>query len=300
MRLDYVTVDVFTHTRFGGNPLAVVFDAGRLSDAEMQYIATEFNLSETTFTCPPRERENDANVRIFTPTAELPFAGHPNVGTAYALARRAEAGGTQVSGFKFEEKAGLVEVELWLEDGVTQGAEIAAPATISIGDEFPANIVARACGLATTDIETRSHAPCLTSTGTPFISVELKSRAALDKAVCMNDVFVHEIPADVATGIHLYVHTADGEVDIDARMFGPLFGIAEDPATGSATTNLIGLLASLDPATDVMLEKRITQGVLMGRPSLLRARAIKRAGVVEQTFVGGTCVPVMVGTIDLG
>src|SRR6266481_4953255 len=124
MQRRYITVDVFTDRAFGGNPLAVVLDAGGLSTAQMQAIAVEFNYSETTFVLPPRDAANDAQVRIFTVNRELPFAGHPNVGTAFVLATQAAKPPARL---KFEEGAGLVPVEILMEGGRVVGAELTAP-----------------------------------------------------------------------------------------------------------------------------------------------------------------------------
>src|ERR1700739_420014 len=133
MQRRYVTVDVFTDRAFGGNPLAVVLDAGGLSTKQMQAIAAEFNYSETTFVLPPRDSAHDAEVRIFTVTTELPFAGHPNVGTAFVLANRAAKPPARL---KFEEGAGLVPVEILTKDGSVVGAELTAPQPLSKRTRF--------------------------------------------------------------------------------------------------------------------------------------------------------------------
>src|SRR3954466_14397050 len=124
MQRRYITVDVFTDRAFGGNPLAVVLDAAGLSTAQMQAIASEFNYSETTFVLPPRDAANDAQVRIFTVNREIPFAGHPNVGTAFVLATQAAKPPARL---EFEEQAGLVAVEILQEQGSAVGAELTAP-----------------------------------------------------------------------------------------------------------------------------------------------------------------------------
>src|SRR3984885_15879207 len=132
MQRRYITVDVFTDRAFGGNPLAVVLDAEGLSTAQMQAIANEFNYSETTFVLPPRVSEHTAHVRIFTPRIEVPFAGHPNVGTAVVVAREWEANGrAPVDRFVFEEAAGLVSMRLLRDGGVVVGAELTAPEPLS-------------------------------------------------------------------------------------------------------------------------------------------------------------------------
>ncbi len=298
MNLNFVTVDVFTDRQFGGNPLAVVPDGRGLTSSQMQAIAAEFNLSETTFVLPPQDPAHTAAVRIFTPRAELPFAGHPNVGTAFVLARVAESAARPFAGdtMTFEEKAGLVRIELLRSGLEISGARLAAPQALSVGETIAPAFIAAACGLREDDIETRAHLPCIASCGTPFVFAELKSLAALAAARPQSDVFAEHIPVNRATGIHLYVQESGG---IDARMFAPLYGVPEDPATGSANVALIGLLAQMHPEPTLRLDRRIMQGVAMGRPSVLDAAADKRDGIVVATFIGGTCVPIMSGTITL-
>ncbi len=298
MNLSFVTVDVFTDRQFGGNPLAVIPDGRGLTSSQMQAIAAEFNLSETTFVLPPQDAAHTAAVRIFTPRAELPFAGHPNVGTAFVLARAAASAARPFAGdaMTFEEKAGLVRIELLRSESEIVGARLAAPQALTVGETIAPAIIAAACSLREDDIATRAHLPCVASCGTPFVFAELKSRDALAAARPRTDVFAEHIPVERATGIHLYVQENSG---IDARMFAPLYGVPEDPATGSANVALIGLLARLRPEPTLRLDRRITQGVAMGRPSVLDAAADKRDGAVVATFIGGTCVPVMSGTIAL-
>ena len=301
MKLDFVTVDVFTDRQFGGNPLAVVPDARGLTSVQMQTIATEFNLAETTFVLPPKDATHTAQVRIFTPRAEMPFAGHPNVGTAFVLARAtASAARPAVADtMMFEEKAGIVPIVLLKAGPRVTGARLAAPQRFSIGKEIPPEIVAAACAISANDIDTRAHRPCIASCGTPFVFAELKSRAALAAARPRVEIFAEHLPVTKATGVHLYVQAATAGSDIETRMFAPLHGIPEDPATGSANVALIGFLAKLRPELDSTLTRTISQGVDMGRPSLMQALAEKRFGAVVATYIGGTCVPVMSGVITL-
>jgi trans-2,3-dihydro-3-hydroxyanthranilate isomerase len=304
MRLTFITVDVFTDRQFGGNPLAVVIDAGGLSSRQMQAIAAEFNLAETTFVLPPRDAAHTAQVRIFTPRAEMPFAGHPNVGTAFVLAREGQCHGRPIGGeaMVFEEGAGLVRMELVRQGATVIGASLAAPQPLVVGDAVAPEIVAQACSIAVDDIETRHHQPCIASCGAPLLFVELRDRRALAEAQPRADVFARHLPRDRITGIHLYVQAAEADrsgAAIQCRMFAPLHGIPEDPATGAANVALIGLLAQLRPEPDLQLAKKIAQGVDMGRPSLLEARADKTAGLVTATYIGGACVTVMRGVLDL-
>ena len=301
MKLNFVTVDVFTSTRFAGNPLGVVLNAEGLSGGQMQSIAAEFNLAETTFVLPPKDPANTAEVRIFTPRYEMPFAGHPNVGTAFALARIGKSYGRVIGsdGVIFEEKAGLVPISFLKEGTTVIGTRLASPQHLTVGAEVPHELIASACSLSAHDIETRNHRPCIASCGTAFILAELKGRAELAGAIARPEVFTREVSKLPVTSILIYTQVEESGLDIRARMFAPHHGIPEDPATGSANVALVGLLAKLRPEPDLRLSKTIAQGVEMGRPSLLQAEAEKKSGVVTATYIGGRCVPVMSGTIDL-
>ena len=297
MRIDFVTVDVFTETKFGGNPLAVVPDARGLATAQMQAIAAEFNYAETTFVLPPQNAAHTAHVRIFTPRAEMPFAGHPNVGTAFVLAT--EWKGNIKEPFLFEEKAGLVRLDLIKDGGAVIGARLNPPQPLRRGPTIAPDLVATACSLDTADIETANHAPCFASCGVGFVFAELKTRTALAKAQPRAEIFAAHVKADAATGILVYVREQSGGADIQARMFAPLYGVPEDPATGSANVALVGLLAGLRPERDLTLKLRVAQGIDMGRPSLLEASADKKAGEVTVMSIGGRCVPMMRGVLEL-
>jgi trans-2,3-dihydro-3-hydroxyanthranilate isomerase len=183
MQLDFVTVDVFTDRRFGGNPLAVVLNGHKLRTGQMQSIAAEFNLAETTFVLPSKSSAHTAEVRIFTPRAELPFAGHPNIGTAFVLARLGSVNGSVVSDpIVFEEKAGLVRLDLIKDGSLVVGARLAAPQPLVRGEDITLDVVATACSIDVKDIETGNHSPCIASCGIPFVLVELKARSCLAAA----------------------------------------------------------------------------------------------------------------------
>lgn len=298
MKYRYYTCDVFTETRFGGNPLAVLPQADRLSEPQMQQIAREFNFSETAFVFPP-EAGNTRKVRIFTPAREVPFAGHPNVGTAFVLASAGEFGEIRTSlTVTFEEKAGLVPVTIHEAQGKITSCELAAPESLSLGKTLPAPRVASAVSLATEDIVTKTHHPQVTSVGLPFLITELKDRSALERARVNLGEFEALRSEGVRPSVHLYVRATDG-FDIRARMFAPLSGVPEDPATGSANCALVGLLAHYDEQPSGSFSLRIAQGVEMGRPSTLVARAEKKDGVVQGTWIGGASVLVSEGTIYL-
>ncbi|SHJ96632.1 trans-2,3-dihydro-3-hydroxyanthranilate isomerase [Roseomonas rosea] len=285
----FVTVDVFTDRRFGGNQLAVFPDARGLSDAEMQALAAEFNLSETTFVLPPENPAHTARVRIFTRQYEMPFAGHPNVGTGFVLAQQDGA-----DRLVFEEIAGLVEILVERDaTGGVVGTTIAAPQPLSLGERFPAASIAACAGLEEAAVRSTAHPPVHAGTGNPFILAEVEPealpRAQPDFAAFRRLVEAH--PGLKGRGsLYLYAHAGPGAVR--ARMFAPLGGTVEDAATGSAATPLAALLLSLSGETEARLD--ITQGVEMGRPSLLRTRAHRAADGIRAT-VGGGCVPVLRG-----
>ncbi|HXP72642.1 MAG TPA: PhzF family phenazine biosynthesis protein [Stellaceae bacterium] len=286
----FVTVDVFTDRRFGGNPLAVFSDARGMSEADMQRLAAEFNLSETTFVLPPADPANTARVRIFNRTAEMPFAGHPNVGTGYVLAGE----GRDKNGvLRFEELAGLVEINVDRDGaGAPAGATIAAPQPLSLGLELPADAVATCAGLEPSDVLVREHKPVLASVGMPFVFAEVAGAALTRAAPDLAEFRRTEADWPALKGrLALHLYARDG-ARIRARMFAPLSGTLEDPATGSANATLGALLLSLTRESSATYE--IVQGVEMGRPSLLRVAARRAPDGVRAT-VGGGCVPVLRG-----
>jgi trans-2,3-dihydro-3-hydroxyanthranilate isomerase len=300
MQRRYITVDVFTDRAFGGNPLAVVLDAGGLSTAQMQAIATEFNYSETTFVLPPQDSAHDAQVRIFTVRSEIPFAGHPNVGTAFVLATQAA---TPPARLLFEEKAGLVPVEILTQQGSVTGAELTAPQPLKRMTQLSAEQAAACLSLLANDVKTDRHRPQIASVGLPFLMVELSSREALRRAKPDAVAFGKTFPCDGSDAVYFYtreVPASEKPLDLQARMFHPgSSGLSEDPATGSATAAAAALLADLDSTQDGELKLRIGQGVDMGRPSLLLTRIRKKNGAVTSAHVGGGCVQMMEGTFRL-
>ena len=300
MQRRYITVDVFTDRAFGGNPLAVVLDAGGLSTAQMQAIAAEFNYAETTFVLPPRDAGNDAQVRIFTVYAELPFAGHPNVGTAFVLAMQAAKPPARL---KFEEGAGLVPVEILNEDGTVVGAELTAPQPLKKLRTLSAEQTAACISLSAADIRTDRHPPQIVSVGMPFLVAEVSSRDALARARADAAAFARTLPCDGAFAVYFYtrdVTPAEQPCDLQARMFHPgASGLTEDPATGSATVAAAALLADLAREQDGELKLCVGQGFDMGRPSLLLTRVRKQGGAIASAHVGGRCVRMMEGTFRL-
>lgn len=295
-RFRFVTVDVFTGQRFGGNQLAVFPDARGLADAEMQALAAEFNLSETTFVLPPENPANTARVRIFNRIAEMPFAGHPNVGTGFVLAGLGADGGADR--LRFEEIAGLVEVRIERDAATGQvlGATIAAPQPLAVGAEMPVDLAASCAGIAPEGVLTARHAPTLAADGgNPRLLVEVTAAALAAAApdIAAFRAAQARFPAELGRHLSLYLYCREGGAGIRARMFSPLTGTWEDAATGSAATPLAGFLLRLEGAAEGAWD--IVQGVEMGRPSLLRAAARRQADGAIRATVGGRCVPVLEG-----
>lgn len=298
MRYAFRTVDVFTTRRFGGNQLAVILDADGLETAQMQAIAREFNYSETTFVLRPEDPGNTARVRIFTPATEVPFAGHPNVGTGHVLASL-QRDAARPESFVFEEEAGLVEVSLRWNGEEVDEVRITAPETLSTGSRFTAAQLAACLSLDLADIATGQHLPLIASIGLPFLVVEIASRAALRAARPDIAAISKILPAEGADAIYLYcreTEAEDGEVDLSARMFAPWDGVPEDPATGSATGAACALIAGIGGSTTTPVRFSVAQGVDMGRPSLI---AVEVDVATARVNIGGACVPVLTGEIEV-
>lgn len=297
MKRRYAIADVFTDTPFLGNPVAVVLDAEGMSTEQMQRIAVEFGYSETTFVLPPDKAENTARVRIFTPSREIPFAGHPNVGTAYVLAQYAVLAGDVVPDtLRFEEIAGLVPITILKDNGKVTGAELLVPEALSCRSEVSPEKVAACLSLDAEDISTKTHNPLVASVGLPFLVVELASREALRQCVPNLQGFRELLPLDGAVSIYPWVAESDpdAQCDLHARMFTPR--MTEDPATGSATAAVTALLATLQDKKTLALH--IRQGVDMGRASSLYTHYDAMSGE-PLVRVGGKSVITMEGTFSL-
>ncbi len=295
----FAQVDVFTDRVFGGNPLAVVLEATGLADGEMQAIAKEMNLSETTFLLPPTRAECALRVRIFTPARELQFAGHPTVGTAWVMATQGLVPGT-ASAFNLEEGIGPVPVTLegdprnpsfiWMRHGEPEfGPEMKNRAEI-----------AEALNLTEGDLI--AGAPIQTgSTGSRFMFVPLRDRATVDRAVLDVAKIIKALGDQPLVGIFVFAPDPDpGAGRVHSRMFAPhTSGIPEDPATGSATGPLGAYLVKqrLIKAGDGPVQIVSDQGVKMGRHSRLHIRGVARDGRLGEIEVGGGVVPVIEGRL---
>lgn len=269
----------------------------------MQQIATEFGYSESTFVLPPEDPANSAQVRIFTPTLEVPFAGHPNVGTAYVLGQQANLFGKPVGdSLRFEEKAGLVEVELKREDGKVAAASIRAPRPLEIGEMVAAELVARCVAIDTKNVRTDGHQPVFASVGLGFILAELDGLDALGRALPDLATFREAAarhPGDgLGFSVFLYVRDPSRPDHIRARMFAPLDDVQEDPATGSASGALGAYLVASMLEADIRTNLTIEQGVEMGRRSIIELDVIKQQGKVTDVRISGRSVFVMRGSVE--
>jgi trans-2,3-dihydro-3-hydroxyanthranilate isomerase len=297
MRRRFTTLDVFTERPFAGNPLAVLPDARGLTDAQMLAVTREFNFSETTFVLPPATATAARRVRIFTPGGELPFAGHPTIGTAVALV--ADGYVAMADGrldLVFELGAGPTPVTVTAERG-RYAATFTAPRPPRYGPPTPPERVAAALGLRAGAIDTAAHPPLDVGTGIDFVAVRLEDEAALAAAGPHAPAWAELESPGAGHGVVAYVVAGDGRLRV--RMFAPALGVGEDPATGSAAAALGALLADLEPATDGRFAWTITQGVEMGRPSRLDVAVDKAGGAVTAVRVAGAAVVVTDGHIHL-
>ena len=296
MKYHYFICDVFTDTRFHGNQLAVLPNAAGLSTVEMQQIAREFNFSETAFVFPAEEGHT-RKVRIFTPTIEIPFAGHPNIGTAFVLTETGELGSDTVpESICFEEKAGLVHIEISQKPGSLRQFELKAPESLTTHPITTVSTIADALSLNLDQIIEKNHPPSAASVGLPFLIVELRDTSALSDIQVNLESFNRLLNQNSPPYILVYTQDTP-EADIQARMLSPLDGTTEDPATGSANCALAALLAQHADLANGDFCWEVLQGTEMGRPSRLRVRAKKENGTVTGSWVAGSCVMVAEGTI---
>jgi trans-2,3-dihydro-3-hydroxyanthranilate isomerase len=287
MGFDFVLVDVFSDRAFGGNQLAVFPDATGIANETMQQLAREFNFSESTFVLPTSDPSCTCRVRIFTPNQELPFAGHPTVGTAAVLASlRGE------KQFVFEEGIGPVAVAI---DGEAIWFRLRSPRYESSPEAPPAAAIARALSLPQDAI-----ADCwYGGVGLKFCFIRLASPELVDRAVLDKAAWSDEISGGWAREMYVFAGDFRDGARLHSRMFGPGVGVDEDPATGSACASLIASLAARSPEQDGTYQLRIDQGVAMGRPSVLEGTARKEGGQITEVAVGGSAAIVGHGTMTL-
>ncbi|WP_232281555.1 PhzF family phenazine biosynthesis protein [Sagittula stellata] len=295
--LTFSTCDVFTTERFAGNPLAIVEGAGGLSTAQMQTITREFNLSETIFVMAPEDPAHTAKVRIFFPTAEIPFAGHPTVGCALHLALKDAPAGPFQTRIMLEEVAGLVPVDVWRDES-TAWAEFQAPVLPFAPDAgtVPDNaLLGEALGLAPQQIGFGAHRPGIWQGGPTFLYVPVSDMDALASARPLEPAW--STVMDLAGVDSAYVYTPGTVCDFRARVFSPAAGIPEDPATGSASALLAAQLAASGAIEADTARFILHQGVEMGRPSEIVLTVHTENGAPSRILVRGSAVPVSSGRI---
>lgn len=301
MRRSFYTLDVFTSEALTGNPLAVVLDAEGLDDARMQSIAREFNLSETVFVLPPRNPVNSAAVRIFTPGRELPFAGHPTVGTAVLLAqlRASEILSQQDVAVVLEEKVGDVACIARHVKGQAPRASFTLPRLPErIGDAAPVESLAAAVSLAPEEIGFEGHAPSVHSAGLGFTFIPVKTLAGVARARIALQHWQAIQPRDHANAFVYTRETSRKGSNFHARMFAPDLGVGEDPATGSAAAAFAGVVMDCDQPGDGDHTIIIEQGFEMGRPSIITLGLVVDGGKLVSASIGGHAVIVQNGVID--
>ena len=286
---EFITLDVFTDRPFGGNPLAVFPDARGLDTSTMQALAGEFNLSETTFVLPPEDARHTAKVRIFTPSAEIGFAGHPNIGTAWVLAMQ---GQDQQGRLVFEGGSGPVDIDVERDGDELKICRLMAPQSLKLGVAPSAADLAPCARLVAADIGRTDVASVGLDCVCAEVSLEALGRAGPDASA-------FRAVADRWLGPQgrflLCLYARDGD-QLRSRVFGPLYGVTEDPACGSATAALAGLVLQRDEATNNRIVMHM--GAEIGRPSVLYAGA-QRGDDGVRVWLAGQCVEMMRGTVTV-
>lgn len=302
---DYAIYDVFTDRKLAGNPLAVIFDGAGLSAETMQAIALEMNLSETVFVLPPDHAAHTARIRIFTPGRELPFAGHPTVGTAIALAERTYSGDAASMDLVsvLEEAVGPVRCAVRVRPGEASFAEFDLP-RISTHHDYQLDRLglADALSVKASAIGFENHQPMVWSAGVPFLLVPLHDLASVEAVEFDPQLWERVAPMSEGRLTSAYVYCRGGvhhAAKFHARMFSPDMGIAEDPATGSAVAALSGAIHHFDALPDGHHPMMIEQGVEMGRPSYIHLQIDVKDGTVSRARIGGQAVRLATGVLYL-
>jgi len=294
----FVTLDVFTTRPHAGNPLAVVLDSEGLDTAAMQTIASEFNLSETVFVTPPANPVNRAAIRIFTPGQELPFAGHPTVGTAALLALRDAAEGRVSDSLILEEKVGLVPCVVALGNARSARAAFTLPKLPEqIAQPIADAALAEALGLDLADLGFEGHRPSAFSAGVAYTTVPVASREAVAKARIAGTFERTMAPAQNGNAFVYCRQTEEAGHHYHARMFWPESGISEDPATGSAVAAFAGAVMAFDRPGDGTHRLVIEQGYEMGRPSQIELTLTVKGGALASATISGSAVVMSEGVL---
>lgn len=303
MPMQFHTLDVFTDRRFGGNPLAVVHRADALTSDQMQQIARELNLSETVFVLKADNPAHSAKIRIFTPERELPFAGHPTIGTAILLAeqRMPQVNEEQDSIIVLEQPIGPVRVGVRMREGDIPFAEFDAPKLPEIAGTLPSrDRIADALGLIPREIGFENHSAMRFTAGNTFACIPITSLEAIGKAHINGDHWQAAFASDEVDGAYLYTRRCIRKGSaFHARMFAPQLGVPEDAATGSAAVCFSGVVREFDELPDGTHRRVIEQGYEMGRPSHLTLTLIMEGGALDAVRIGGNAVRVTEGTLHI-
>ena len=299
MPYPYAVYDVFTQSPLAGNPLAVVFDAQGLGDEAMQAITREFNLSETVFVLPPEHAGHSARIRIFTPAHELPFAGHPTVGTAVALAHRTQPG--QNLALVLEETIGPISCTVQASGKPVAFASFGLP---RLSEPIPAQLnvdgLSRALGLTSSHVGFDGHQVGIWSAGVPFLMVPVNSLEAVTKLQFDPSLWAQAAPQVMGRTVSAYVYCRGGihaDAHFHARAFIPAMGVTEDPATGAAAAAMTGALSAAEPWPDSVQPLLIEQGFEMGRPSQIHVELNISQGQLTSARIGGFAVRIASGTL---
>ena len=299
MDLEFYTVDVFSNKIFGGNPLAIFTNTDDISTDLMQSIASEVNYSETVFIQKPKNKDNTAKVKIFTPKNELPFAGHPNVGAGFLLScfPNLIPGNYSKNKMVFEEIAGLVNVIPQYNGATVVGSKIEAPNKFHKLETVPTSTIQNCIETNEGSIITSNDPPVVAGVGLDFVIAEVQNKEILNNARCNISAF-SEADKNFSYGddfFSLMIYYRGNQQNIFARVFAPLSGIVEDAATGSACGALGALLASQNNDRNNKYNYKIHQGEMIGRPSLINVSILKEKGQIKRTYISGECVLVSKG-----
>lgn len=299
MDLEFYTVDVFSNKIFGGNPLAIFTNTDDISSDLMQSIASEVNYSETVFIQKPKNKDNTAKVKIFTPKNELPFAGHPNVGAGFLLScfPNLIPGNYSKNKMVFEEIAGLVNVIPQYNGATVVGSKIEAPNKFHKLETVPTSAIQNCIETNEGSIITSNDPPVVAGVGLDFVIAEVQNKEILNNARCNISAF-SEADKNFSYGddfFSLMIYYRGNQQNIFARVFAPLSGIVEDAATGSACGALGALLASQNNDRNNKYNYKIHQGEMIGRPSLINVSILKEKGQIKRTYISGECVLVSKG-----
>ncbi|WP_320188317.1 PhzF family phenazine biosynthesis protein [Agrobacterium rosae] len=303
MAISYSIYDVFTRQKLAGNPLAVMFGADGLDDATMLAIAREMNLSETVFVRKSDNPAYVASLRIFTPASELPFAGHPTVGAAIAIAERNHTDGEADMVSVLEELVGPVRCAIRIRTGEASFAEFDLPrksARVSLPLDHAQ--IADAIGLAESQLGFENHVPSIWTAGVPFLAIPVQNLSAMQEVDFDPTLWLKLAPLVEGRLVSAYLYCRGGvdhAAKFHTRMFSPSMGISEDPATGAAAAAFSGAIHHFDSLADGHYPILIEQGIEMGRPSHIHLNMDVKEREIARARIGGHAIRVATGTFDI-